>query len=77
MVPAPIKVDELVRALGMSGVSESEVSRLCAELDEKIEAFRNRPLEGEYPYVRPDAKYVKVREGDRVVNMALVVEHRR
>jgi len=67
------KVDELVRALGMSGVSKSEVSRLCSKLDEKAQAFRDRPLEGEYPYVWLDAKYVKVREGDRVVSMALVV----
>lgn len=67
------KVDELVRALGISGISKSEVSRLCAELDEKVDAFLNRPLEGHYPYVWLDAKYIKVREDDRVINMALVV----
>jgi len=67
------KVDELVQALGMTGISKSEVSRLCAELDETIEAFRNRPLESRYPYLWLDAKYVKVREGGRVVNMALVI----
>lgn len=67
------KVDELVRALGISGVSKSEVSRLCAELDEKVDAFLNRPLESQYPYIWLDAKYIKVREDDRVINMALVV----
>jgi len=67
------KVDELVQALGMTGISKSEVSRLCAELDEMVEAFRNRSLTGRYPYLWLDAKYVKVREGGRVLNMALVV----
>ena len=67
------KVDDLVQALGMTGISKSQVSRLCAELDEVVEAFRNRPLEGRYPYVWLDAKYVKVRENGRVTNMALVI----
>src|SRR5690606_27160911 len=67
------KVDELVQALGMTGISKSEVSRLCAELDEMVEAFRNRSLTGRYPYLWLDAKYVKVREGGRVLNMALVL----
>jgi len=67
------KVDELVQALGLGGISKSEVSRLCAELDEHVEAFRNRPLEGRYPYLWLDAKYVKVRENGRVISMALVL----
>ncbi|EKP95364.1 IS256 family transposase [Thermaerobacter subterraneus] len=67
------KVDELVRALGLDGVSKREVSRLCAELDERMERFRNRPLEGEYPYLWLDAKAIKVRQDGRVVNMAAVV----
>jgi len=67
------KVDDLVQALGMTGISKSQVSRLCAELDEAVQAFRNRPLEGCYPYVWLDAKYVKVRENGRVSNMALVI----
>ncbi|MFH1609207.1 MAG: IS256 family transposase [Candidatus Bipolaricaulota bacterium] len=67
------KVDDLVRALGIEGISRSEVSRICASLDERMERFRNRPLEGEYPYVWLDAKVVKVREDGRVVNMAVVV----
>jgi len=67
------KVDELVQSLGMTGISKSEVSRLCSELDELVEAFRHRPLTSRYPYLWLDAKYVKVREGGRVLNMALVV----
>jgi putative transposase len=67
------KVDDLVRALGMTGISKSEVARICAGLDERVEAFRRRPLEGRYPYLRLDAKYLKVREGDRIHGMALVV----
>ena len=60
------KVDELVvKALGMSGVSKSRVCELCAELDEEVERFRGRPLEGPYPYyVWPDATYVKARQED-------------
>jgi len=67
------KVEDLVQALGMSGISKSEVSRIAAELDERVQAFKERPLEGQYPYVWLDAKYLKVREGDRVLSMALVV----
>lgn len=67
------KVDDLVQALGMTGISKSEVSRLCSELDEVVEEFRNRPLAARYPYVWLDAKYLKVREGGRVLSMALVV----
>ena len=52
-------VDELVKALGMSGVSKSEVSRLCAELDERVTAFLERPIEGDWPYLWIDATYVK------------------
>jgi len=67
------KVDELVQSLGMTGISKSEVSRLCSELDELVEAFRHRPLTNRYPYVWLDAKYIKVRENGRVLSMALVV----
>lgn len=67
------KVDDLVQALGMTGISKSEVSRLCSELDGVVEEFRNRPLTGRYPYLWLDAKYIKVREGGRVLSMALVV----
>ena len=67
------KVDDLVRALGMDGISRSEVSRICKELDREVDAFLNRPIEGEHPYVWLDATFHKVREGGRVVPMATVV----
>ena len=56
------KVDDLVKALGMSGISKSRVSELCKELDEEVERFRNRPLVGPYPYMWLDATYLKVRQ---------------
>ncbi len=67
------KVDDLVRALGLDGISKSQVSRLCQSLDEEVERFRTRRLEGAYPYLWLDATYVKVRTGGRVVSMAVVV----
>lgn len=67
------KVDELVEVLGGTGLSKSTVSRLCQELDEEAEAFRTRPLEGEVPYLWLDALYEKVREGNRVRSMAVVL----
>jgi transposase-like protein len=68
------KVDDLVRALGAaSGISKSEVSRICAELDRDLEAFRTRRLEGGFPYVFADATYVKARVKGRVVSRAVVV----
>lgn len=67
------KVDELVKALGMEGISKSQVFRLCQELDDHLTRFRERELPGEYPYVWLDAKVVKVRQDGRVVNMAAVV----
>jgi len=67
------KVDDLVRAMGMEGISKSEVSRICKELDAQVEAFRSRPIEGEHPYVWLDATYHKVREAGRVRSMATVV----
>jgi transposase-like protein len=67
------KVDQLIQSLGMSGVSKSQVSQLCQGLDERVQRFKQRPLESTYPYVWLDAKYLKVREGDRVVRRAFVV----
>ncbi len=69
------KVDDLVKALGAtSGISKSEVSRICTELDGDLEAFRNRPLDHvEFPYVFADATYVKGRVRARVVSRAVVV----
>jgi len=66
-------VDDLVQALGMNGISKSQVSRLCAEIDEKINAFLDRPLEGEWPYVWLDATYVKVRQHGRIVSVAVII----
>ena len=66
-------VDELVQAMGMSGISKSQVSRLCAEIDDKIGSFLDRPLEGEWPYLWLDATYVKVREIGRIVSVAVTV----
>lgn len=67
------KVDDLVRALGLKGVSKSKVSRICQELDELVTAFRQRPLDGDYPYVWLDALYVKVRQRHRIVSQAVVI----
>ena len=68
------RVEDLVETLGISGLSRSGVSRICAALDAEVEAFRGRSLEGEaYPYLWLDATYVKVRDGGRVVNMAALV----
>src|SRR3954451_11686618 len=66
-------VDELVKALGMSGVSKSQVSRLCAELDERVGAFLSRQIEGDWPYLWIDATYVKTREAGRIVSVAVIV----
>jgi len=66
-------VDDLVKALGLDGLSKSEVSRICADLDPVVEAFRTRPIVGEHPYVWLDATYHKVRIDGRVVSQATVV----
>ena len=58
-------VDDLVRALGMDGISRSQVSRLCEEIDEKVKPFLGRPIEGDWPYVWLDATDLKVRRGER------------
>ena len=68
------RVEDLVQALGCDGISKSQVSRICQQLDEQVRAFRERPLDqGPYPYVWLDALTQKVREGGRVVNVAVVV----
>jgi transposase-like protein len=67
------KVDDLVKALGLDGISKSEVSRICADLDPAVEAFRPRRLTTEYPYVWLDATYHKLRIDGRVVSQATVV----
>ena len=69
------KVDRLVEELGIAGMSKDRVSRLCRDLDERVEAFRGRPLEGEFPYLWLDAKHLKVRSGGHVRSKALVVAY--
>jgi transposase-like protein len=66
-------VDTLVQAMGMSGISKSQVSRLCAEIDDKISAFLDRPLEGDWPYLWLDATYVRCRSGGRIVSTAVII----
>ena len=66
-------VDELVKAMGMTGISKSQVSRLCEEIDGKVKAFLDRPIEGDWPYLWLDATYVKVRQNSRVVSAAVII----
>jgi transposase-like protein len=66
-------VDDLVKAMGMSGISKSQVSRLCEEIDDKVKAFLNRPLEGDWPYLWIDATYLKVRQSGRIVSVAVII----
>ena len=66
-------VDDLVRALGMDGISRSQVSRLCEEIDDKVKPFLGRAIEGDWPYVWLDATYLKVRRGGRIVSTAIVI----
>jgi hypothetical protein len=61
-------VDDLVQAMGMTGISKSQVSRLVGEIDDKVHAFLSRPIEGDWPYVWLDATYVKVRQAGRIVS---------
>jgi putative transposase len=69
-------VDDLVQAMGMSGISKRQVSRLCAELDDKVQTFLNRLLEGDWPYVWLDATYLKVREAGGIVSVAAIIAGR-
>ena len=66
-------VDDLVQAMGMSGISKSQVSRLCGEIDDKIQSFLDRPLEGDWPYLWLEATYLKVRQAGRIVSVAVTV----
>jgi transposase-like protein len=67
------KVDALVQSLGMTGISKSQVSELCRGIDERVDSFLGRPLEGEWPYLWLDATYLKVRQGGRVVSVAAII----
>src|SRR5215212_9763536 len=67
------RVDDLVQAMGLSGISKSQVSKLCKDIDERVTAFLERPIEGEWPYLWLDATYLKVREGGRIVSVAAII----
>ena len=67
------KVDDLVQAMGLSGISKSTVSKLCKDIDERVHEFLDRPLTGEWPYLWLDATYLKVREGGRIVSVAAII----
>ena len=67
------RVDDLVQAMGQSGISKSQVPKLCKEIDEWVQAFLERPLEGEWPYLWLDATYLRVREGGRIVPVAAII----
>src|SRR5689334_20431637 len=67
------RVDDLVQAMGLSGISKSQVSKLCKEIDERVLAFLKRPLAGEWPYLWLDATYLKQREGGRIVSVAAII----
>ena len=66
-------VDDLVKAMGGTGVSKGQVSRLCADVDERVQAFLGRPIEGSWPYLWIDATYLKSRKGGRVASVAVIV----
>jgi putative transposase len=66
-------VDDLVKAMGMSGISKSQVSRLCEEIDDKVKAFLDRPIEGDWPYLWVDGTYLKVRRGGRIISVAAII----
>ena len=66
-------VDDLVKAMGMTGISKSQVSRLCEEIDVRVKAFLDRPIEGDWPYVWVDATYLKVRQAGRIVSVAVTI----
>src|SRR5688572_21552937 len=66
-------VDDLVKAMGMTGISKSQVSRLCEDIDDKVKAFLSRPIEGDWPYLWIDATYLKVRRGGRIVSVAVII----
>lgn len=66
-------VDDLVKAMGLDGISKSQVSRLCGEIDERVNSFLDRPVEGDWPYIWLDATYVKVRRDHHIVSVAVIV----
>ena len=66
-------VNDLLKVMGISGISESQVSRLCAEIDERVQASLDRPVEGDLPYLWIDSTYVEVRQAGRLVSVAVIV----
>lgn len=66
-------VDDLVKAMGMDGISKSQVSRLCEDIDTRVNAFLERPLEGDWPYMWIDATYVKTRQNGSIVSVAVII----
>ena len=66
-------VDDLVKAMGMTGISKSQVSRLCKDIDARVKAFLERPIEGDWPFVWLDATYLKARQHGRIVSVAAIV----
>ncbi|BAJ81356.1 putative transposase [Acidiphilium multivorum AIU301] len=67
------RVDDLVQAMGLTGISKSTVSKLCKDIDERVNAFLDRPLAGDWPYLWLDATYLKQREGGRIVSVAAII----
>src|ERR1700743_3113680 len=67
------RVDELVQAMGLTGISKSQVSKLCKDIDERVNAFLDRPIEGEWPYLWLDATYLKIRDGGAPLSRAAVI----
>src|SRR5215217_6471735 len=67
------RVDELAQAMGLSGINKSQVSKLCKDIEERVNAFLDRPLSGEWPYLWLDATYLKQREGGRIVSVAAII----
>ena len=67
------KVDDLVQAMGLGGISKSTVSKLCKDIDDRVHAFLDRPLSGDWPYLWLDATYLKQREGGRIVSVAAII----
>ena len=67
------RVDDMVQAMGLTGIGKSQVSRLCQDIDERVGAFLDRPLTGEWPYLWLDATYLKQREGGRIVSVAAII----
>jgi putative transposase len=67
------RVDDLVQAMGLAGISKSTVSKLCKDIEDRVGAFLDRPLSGEWPYLWLDATYLKQREGGRIVSVAAII----